>query len=186
MEKIGLINKIVRNIDEAWGAYQLLEESPAMQKRNEALTETLSLLKAVKAEKDIKLVLGVEEMLLTQELAVYSNSAEQQNSVNTAIGQLQDARRSLDVVQEHANYQSATATYPGSQKEAGLPIDSFRSFLKSHSTRLTNRMTAQLSVPEKNVLRQRKDNLGMIKEVYMTMQREALGLTTAKEKGLER
>lgn len=186
MEKTGLINKIVRNMDEAWGAYQLLEESPAMQKRNEALSETLSLLKAMKVEKDIKLALGVEEMLLTQELAVYANSAEQHNSVNTAIAQLQDARRSLGVVQEHAHYQSATATYPESQKEAGLPIDSFRSFLKSHSTRLTNRMTAQLSVPEKNVLRQRKDNLGMIKEVYTAMQKEALGLVSAKAKGVDR
>jgi hypothetical protein len=48
-------------------------------------------------------------------------------------------------------------------------------------------MTGQISVPEKNILRQRKENLGMVREVYIFMQREALGLPAPeKSKGLER
>lgn len=186
MEKTGLIVKLGQNIDQSWDAYQLVNESQEVKKHNEVLSDTLTTLKTIKLTKDLKLALGAEEMLLRQELAVYSNSPEQSNSITKAIEQLQGAKQSLNVVQDHESYQSATATYSSSRKEAGLPIDSFRDFLKSHSTRLTNRMTGQLSVPEKNILRQRKENLGMVKEVYVAMQREALGLSPVNNKTIER
>lgn len=121
-----------------------------------------------------------------QELKNYSNSPEESNSIKTALVQLKEAKNSLDIVQDPQVYQGATATYSGKRKEAGLPLDSFREFLKSHSTRLGNRMASPLSVPEKNILRQRKENLNMVKEVYVVMQRDALGLEApAKSKGLQ-
>lgn len=176
MEKIGLINDIARNLDVGWIGDKDLEASLAMQKRNATLSERLILLKEVKAAKDINVALGVEEMLLRQELTRYANSPEQRNSISTAIQQLQEAKQSLSVVQDHKGYQAATATYSGKKKEGGLPLDSFREFLKSHNTRLTNRMTSPLSMPDKSILRQRKEILGIVKEVYIGMQRKALGM----------
>ncbi len=186
MEKTGLIDKVIDNMSRSWRSYQLVNESKEVKEHDAVLAETLSLLKDVKGSKNLNVALGAEEMLLRQEQAVYANSPEQHNSIITAVKQLQEAKQSLAVVANPKAYQAATATYPSSRKEAGLPIDSFRDFLKSHSTRLTNRMTAQLSVPEKNILRQRKDNLGMIREVYIAMQREALGLMSSKNRTIER
>lgn len=98
--------------------------------------------------------------------------------------QFQEAKKSLAVVHDPKGYQDATATYSGKRKESGLPIDSFREFLKSHNTRLTNLMKSQLSVPEKSILRQRKEILGMVKEGYMGLQRKSLGIEApAKDRG---
>ncbi|WP_211226305.1 hypothetical protein [Desulfomicrobium escambiense] len=52
----------------------------------------------------------------------------------------------------------------------------------SHTARLTNRLKGTASVSEKNILRQRKDNLKPSTERYMEMQREALRM--GMEQGL--
>ncbi|MDR2893457.1 MAG: hypothetical protein LBV80_10310 [Deltaproteobacteria bacterium] len=187
MEKIGLIDEITRNLDRGWEIYEDLEKSLPMQKRTDNLSRTLSLLKDVKATRDLNLALGVEEMMLRQELASYINSPEQYKSVFGAIAQLQEAKNSLEVIKNPQIYQQGTKTYSGKDKEAGLPLDSFRKFIKSHSTRFSNSMKSMLSVPEKNILRQRQENLGMVRDVYIGLQREALGLPAPeKSKGLER
>ena len=186
MEKTGLIAKLSQNMDQSWDAHVLVNESPEVKKRNTVLAETLATLKEIKSAKDIKLALGVEEMMLRQELAVYANSPEEATSVTKALEQVQEARASMKVVNDHEAYKRAAETYAGKRLEAGLPKDSFRDFLKSHVTRLNNRMTSNISVPEKNIIRQRKENLGMMREVYIGMQQEALGITPAKKKGLER
>lgn len=187
MEKTGLIDDIVQSLDATWEVNKDLAASPAMKARNQSINETLSLLKEVKATKNLTLALGVEELFLRQELATYANSPEQHNSVNMAIKQLQEAKKSLAVVHNHEAYQAVAETYSPKRKEAGLPIDSFREFLKSHNARLTNLMKGPLSVPEKNILRQRKEILGMVREVYMGMQRNALGIEApAKDRGLGR
>lgn len=186
MEKIGLIAKLGDNLNQGWDAYLLVNESREVKKRNEILGDTLATLKTITSTKDIKLALGVEEMMLRQELTTYANSPEEANSVTKALEQVQEARQSFKVVEDHKAYKTAANTYPNARKEAGLPVDAFRTFLKSHSTRLTNRMTSNISVPEKNIIRQRKENLAMMRDVYIGMQREALGLVPAKEKGIER
>ncbi len=176
MEKIGLVSKLTSNLNLGWESYQDVQTSVETQNHNAILQDTLGLLKAIKATKDTPLALGVEEMMLRQELTLYANSPEETNSIKKALEQLQEARKSFAVVHNHEVYQQATETYSSKQKEAGLPLDSCRQFLKSHSVRLTNRMASPLSVPEKNILRQRKELLGMVKEVYMGLQKEALGL----------
>ncbi len=169
MEKIGLVSRIIEKLDVGWEAYQDVQAALETQNRNKILQETLVLLKEVKGTKDIKLMLGVEDLMLRQELNVYANSPEETNSIKKALEQLQEARKSFAVVHDHKAYKNATETYSSKQKETGLPLDSFRQFLKSHSVRLTNRMASPLSVPEKNILRQRKELLGMVKEVYMDL-----------------
>lgn len=174
MEKTGLINRFLIQQDRNHEMYHLLHNSREAQNYNSGLQENISFLQEIKSAKDIMLFLGVEEIMLRQELAVYTNSPEQHNSITMAIEQLQDAKKSLNVVKTPEQYRIVAATYPANQKEAGLPVDSFRAFLKSHSTRLTNRMASALSVPEKNLLRQRKENLVAVKELYIALQREAL------------
>lgn len=124
-------------------------------------------------------------MLLHLELQNRANSPEETNSIKTAVLQLEEAQKSLAVVKDSAAYTAVAETYSSKRKEAGLPLDSFREFLKSHTTRLTNRLAGPLSVPEKNILRQRKENLRVVKELYVTMQRKALGMRQERSQGQE-
>jgi hypothetical protein len=52
--------------------------------------------------------------------------------------------------------------------------------LKSHTARLANRLAGKGSNVEKLIMRQRKENLTIIKERYVELQKKALGLP-AKE-----
>ena len=142
-------------------------------------------LKIIGTSKDIYTILESERISLELELIHYSNSPEERNSIKQALAQIIEAKSALSVVVDSATYLPATATYSGKRKENGLPLDAFREFLKSHTTRLTNRLAAPLSVPEKNILRQRKENLQVVKELYMELQRKALGLPSkTREQGL--
>ncbi len=149
MEKTGLIDSIALNINRRWRSHLLVNASKEMKEQNLVLSETLSLLKKVNAANNLHLALGVEEMMLRQELAAYANSPEQHNSVGMAINQLLEAKKSLAVVHDSKGYQTVAETYSPKRKEAGLPIDSFREFLKSHTARLSNQMKSRLSVSEK-------------------------------------
>lgn len=187
MDITGLINKTIALSNECWDAHQLLHETKENKQYGIILSELLQTLKDVGRHGDIPTLFVVEHMILSQERTRYANSPEEANSIKTALAQLEEAKSALSVVKNPDAYQTATATYSSKRMEAGLPLDAFREFLKSHSTRLTNRLTSPLSVPEKNILRQRKENLSVVKEIYMGLQREALGLPTLKkEQGLER
>ncbi|MDR2893660.1 MAG: hypothetical protein LBV80_11390 [Deltaproteobacteria bacterium] len=176
MDKIGLVNRFTDSLETVSEAYLLVHTSQEVKKYNAALDYTLKQLKDVKATKDIKLILSVEEIMLRQEQAAYVNSPEESTSVATALNQIQEARTPLSIVADHDNYKLVASALSSAKKEAGLPVDAFRDFLKSHLTRLNNRMTSNISVPEKNIVRQRQENLGMMREIYISMQHQALGL----------
>lgn len=175
MDKTGFVGKIAHNLERGWEAYQLVSSSKEALARDVLLAESLSLLKEIKSTEDIPLILGIEEIMLRQELALYANSQEQHNSITAALEQIQEAKSSFAIVQDAGKYQDATATYSKKRKPQGLPEDSFRIFLNSHSTRLNNRMASVLSGLEKDILRQRKENLAAVKKIYIALQRKALG-----------
>ncbi|GAB1253001.1 hypothetical protein [Desulfovibrio falkowii] len=141
-------------------------------------THLLLILKQINKDKDLLLLLAVEGLSLTQERELRANSPEEVNSINAAQLQLQEANNALNVVKDPSAYKAATETYSSKQREAGLPLDAFREFIKSHTTRLSNRLSAPLSVQEKNILRQRKENLRTAKDIYIALQRKALSLST--------
>ncbi len=176
MGKTGLMRELIDQLERNWESYCQLAESKEAQAHDAGLRATLQLLKESRADKDIKMALGIEMMLLHDELAKYANSPEEAGSIKAALEQLAEAQKSLAVIQEPQSYRAATATYSGKRMEAGLPLDSFREFLKSHVTRLSNRLAGPFSMLEKNILRQRKENLSMVKDAYITMQRNVLGL----------
>jgi hypothetical protein len=189
MAKTGFHNELLLKLERNYVAHQHLASTKEAAELHEGLAATLNLLKEVHKTHDLNIALDLEQIMLHQELERYANSKEESDSIAAGIKQIQEAKKSLNVVRDPQAYQTATETYSGKRKEAGLPIDSFREFLKSHSTRLSNRMAGQISVPEKNILRQRKENLGMAREVYIAMQREALGLgvpAPEKSQGRER
>lgn len=158
--------------------YILLEESAERQLRNAGLQSTLKLYKKIAATRDIAVLLTLERLALQQEIQFYANSAEEHNSIKTALQQLGDADNALLIVVDAESYRKAMTTYSSKRIENGLPLDGFREFIKSHTTRLTNRLAGQLSGPEKELLRQRKKNLHVAKEEYVILQKRALEVLT--------
>lgn len=176
MEKIGLLLELVGKANRDWENYCLLMSSQEQKAQNESLADTLVVLKKIQKSEDITILLGTEKFLLEQDHIKYANSAEETNSIATGLAQLANAQKALVIVNDAGAYQKATETYSDKRKESGLPLDAFREFIKSHNTRLANRLTSSLPVPQKNIIRQRKDNLHKAKELYITLQKQALGL----------
>jgi hypothetical protein len=81
----------------------------------------------------------------------------------------------LETVVDINAYRNAARTYPSKRKDAkGLPMDAFREFIRSHSTRLTNRLAGRIIQEEKDLIRQRKANLQKANQLYMALQTKAL------------
>lgn len=177
MAKTGWIKQLVDAGFRDRQTYKLLEASTERQVRDAGLQSTLELYKHIAAQRDITLLLTLERLALEQEREFYANSPEEHNSIKTALQQLDDAENALAIVAISEAYQKATTTYSSKRMESGLPLDGFREFIKSHTTRLSNRLAGQLSGPEKEIVRQRKVNLLVAKDVYVALQQQALART---------
>jgi hypothetical protein len=175
MARTGLTdNLLVAQLNATYDAHKLIEASAELQTLNMIHVKTVEILKDLSASRDIALLLSAEQLLLSQELSLYANSPEERNSITTALNQLKEAKNSLETVNDTAAYKKAASTYSARRKENGLPVDSFREFIKSHGARLSNRLAGRLTENEKEVLRQRKINLDAVREEYIALQQKAL------------
>jgi len=173
----GLTNKILAHLNRDWKARRQILESQPHKDQEKSLATTLKYLRKHAKERDIHTLLDNERVMIRHALKFDANSQEETQSLKTAAAQLEDAAKCLDVVcNDHKGYVASAETYPTKKKEAGLPLDAFRDFLKSHSARLLNRLAGKGSHSEKLLLRQRKENLSVVKECYVELQRKALGL----------
>lgn len=77
-------------------------------------------------------------------------------------------------------YRTSIEAAPARQREGEVPTDAFYEQVKRHCVWLGSRMATEPAIDEKNVLRQRKENLTSAKELYVAMQREALGIKEPK------
>ena len=181
MAKIGLFDRYNYRMVLDWEAYQQKENSLEAKMFQTGLTTTLGLLKEIGASKQTAIILLAEKATLAQELTTYANSVEMVNSIKPALEQLDEATGVLKLVQDRDAYAKTAQAFSAKRKQADLPLDAFREFILSHTARLTNRLKGTVSVSEKNILRQRKDNLKAANERYMELQREALGLEPQEE-----
>jgi predicted nucleotidyltransferase len=177
MATTGWRDRIAAAVSRDLSAYKLLDASKERQALDTALSKTLALYKEMESVRDIPVLLAAERLILTHELHNFANSPEDHNSIQTALNQLADAEKAMNIVMLSDAYQKATDTYAAKRMENGLPQDGFREFIKSHVTRLTNRLAGQLSGSEKEILRQRKANLLAARDAYIALQRKALKST---------
>jgi hypothetical protein len=185
MEKTGLLLKAADRANRDWESYHQKESTPEALSYQEGLNKTLELLQDVGKSNLPEVVLAVEKVFLLQEKETYANSSEMVNSIKPALADMDSAYAALELVSgDHQAYQKAATTYSGKHLSAGLPLDAFREFVKSHKARLTNRLRSVSSVPEKNILRQRKENLISANKCYITLQRHALGIEKEMEREL--
>jgi hypothetical protein len=173
----GLTTDLLEHLNRNLTTRERVIKSPAQKAHDAGIMKTVNYLRQQAKERNIASMLNDERLMLTHSLNFDANSPEEKNSLQAAIDQLDESRRSfaaLTTAQEA--YKKMADTYSSKKKEAGLPLDAARDFFKSHSTRLSNILSGKTSHFEKILVRQRKDNLQAMRVGYIEIQLETLGI----------
>ncbi|MDR1922306.1 MAG: hypothetical protein LBS31_11280 [Candidatus Adiutrix sp.] len=187
----GLIDECLLHLSRDLEAKTQTPESPQYknQEKSARPRHTLIFLRRVAQTRDIHVLLDVERLALEHTLKYDTNSPEEKQSVTVALDQLDTCRKCFDSLMNNpAGYrENVDPTYSSKAREAGLPLDAAKEFFKSHATRLTNNLVSKASHVEKLLLRQRKENVAVMRECYAELQQKALGIASPKKsKGLSR
>ncbi len=174
----GLIDECLSHLNRDLEAKAHLLASQAYRNQAGSIYETLDFLREVAGTRDIRLLLDVERLILKHSLQYDTNSPEEKHSVKVALEQLETCLTCLDSLTRNPDgyRESVEPTYSPKAREAGLPLDAAREFFRSHATRLANNLVSKASTLEKTILRQRKDNVAVMRDCYAELQRSALGL----------
>lgn len=179
----GSTNKLLDHLNHNLSSRERVKKSPVQKAHDAGLMKTVNLLRQHAKDKDIGSMLDDERLMLTHSLKFDANSTEEKNSLKTAIEQLDESRSCFDsLTSDPEAYKQNEKTFPSKKKEAGLPLDATREFFRSHTTRLTNILTGKTPHFEKLLVRQRKENLNIIKDAYVALQRTALGIESPQKK----
>jgi hypothetical protein len=142
------------------------------------IAEASSTFKKAQATTDPQILILVEYTFISQELQLCpENDKDTLNSLTAAVQGFDDAFLALEVVENSISYKEAEKTYPHHKdyRVSGFPNDSFHVACKSHKTRLQNILRAPGIDPiEKDLLKQRIDNLSTAQIGYINKQKKVL------------
>ncbi len=171
-----------------WRTREQIIKSDVQKAHDTGVAETLAYLQEVAQERNFVKLLSNERLMLMHTLKFDANSPEEVKSLEAAVVQLDESINCFNAMSEDpAAYKKMEATYSSKKKEAGLPLDAARDFFRSHATRLTNSLAAKGSHSDKQIIRQRKENLKVIQECYIELQQKTLGKKPpGKKQGLSR
>lgn len=184
----GSKSKLLNHLNRNYTDHDVLLKSQEQKNYDAGIMTTVNHLRQQAKERNVGSMLDDERLMLTHSLKFDANSQEEKNSLKAAIEQLDESRSCFEsLTTDPEAYKKNEKTYPSKKKEAGLPLDAARDFFKSHTTRLTNILTGKSSHYEKVLVRQRKENLNIVKDAYVELQRKALGIESPqKNKGVGR
>jgi hypothetical protein len=141
------------------------------------LNSSTELFKEISVLKNIDVITQSELLFVKQELSV-ATSPDVLSSLKNAENDLLDSLKSLEVLKQadkYRKYAANTHSSANSKTVQGLPKDVFHTACASHITRLNNSLKNTTMIPEdRELIRQRKRNMIVIREIYKEMQREAL------------
>lgn len=158
--------------------HRKMRESKEGKAFTSSLPITLGLLKKIGKSKDVDLIARSEASLLKLELqTIGAQDPSVIPSLKAAILDLDEVKKSLETVRNPVLYQAAETTHHRKKKTSGFVQDGCHDAINSHITRLGNNGRAiGISVPEKNILTQRQENMRICKKLYIELQYKALGI----------
>ena len=131
---------------------------------------------------DLDRILGVEEIILQNDLQRHANSRAMRTSLETSLSEHAVATRMLDRVRDTAEYRKIDATFSLPRNRIrGVPRDEARQFFRSHAARLLNQDKSRLDESEKRVLDKRRLNMRHAEKLYTALQERALGVEADRE-----
>ncbi len=185
----GLIAECLLHLSSNFEAKTQTLDSPQYKNQEKTTSDVLAFLQKIAQSRNIHLLLDVERLVMEHSLQYDTNSPEERQSVKVALEQLDMCKKCLhSLAHNPAGYrESVDPTYSNKTREAGLPLDAARQFFKSHTTRLTNNLVSKASHVEKLLLRQRKENVAVMRDCYVELQQKALNIApVAKSRGHSR
>lgn len=156
---------------------EALAVSREMRAHNRAQKERREILRRIGQGGAIEEILAAEKALLQRDLELYANKSafkQERDSINVALKQFEDAERCLKTVYDPVRYQAVWDAYAYTKKVAGLPVDCFRGFIRSHRARMSNWLSARGNEADKLLFEQRQENLSVVLRLYADLQRKAL------------
>lgn len=183
------LNLLVSLNEFDWAQRKQVQQTKEYQEQLTGQTMLLGEFKKIGSSGDMKLIVKSEQLVSEQELQLYGHEDKTiLPTLSAAVKDFEVINNALKVVQSPEAYQAAASTYHSKRKVHGVVADGCHEAMNGHITRLGNRMSAVgVSVPEKNILRQRQGNMRKAKEIYIGLQRQALGLPALeKDVGLGR
>jgi hypothetical protein len=183
MEKTGYYREILARTVVNWASLEDVLKSAPWAAHVEGLDATAKLFEDIGASGDIELMINAEELYLIRERDVYGQEDPTVlPSLKAALADFAVIKSSLSTVRSPEQYQTAATTYHDKDKRQGIVIDGCHRAIGSHLARLGNRLSAVgLPLPEKAILRQRRDNLQKARTLYADLQRRALGDLAVEE-----
>ena len=168
-----------------------IEQSEHWQDRDTIRHDKIEFLKDLGNSGDIDAILEAERDMLKFTLELKLNHKKQRQSIEAALSEINQAFKMLERVRDPERYQETDQVH-GSKKKRdkrnALPMDDARNFFDAHSARFTNMNKSEMTVTEKRVIDIRQKNIRLAKDLYIDLQRHALGVALieqAKSAGIE-
>ena len=183
MDQTGLLNNILTGayrIDDGRKGFAIHGKERAGRLSYESgIALAMATFQEAQRSGNLQTIILAEITFLRQELQFCAeNDVNSRNSLTSAIQSLRDALRSLEVVENAAEYKIAEKTYLTDPKKRmhGFPMDAFHQACSAHQTRLRNILRAPgIEMLEKALLEQRAVNMKAAQNVYVEKQKKALG-----------
>ena len=151
--------------------------SPQGQKRDNASRQGLAIFKEAAETKDPHIMVAVERAFNQTELDQFADSPDMRNSLLIGIRELEIIETYLGYVKDPTKYKIINEACMRKKNRIGnLPNDEARQCLRSHAARLKNLDTSRMDKPERDILEQRRKNIKIAEDAYITLQKTALDI----------
>ena len=134
---------------------------------------------------DVDRILGVEKIVLQNELQRHANSQAMRTSLEASLAEHAVAAGMLETVRDPGAYRQVNAAHRLPRNRiGGVPRDEARQFFRSHAARLLNLDKSRLDESEKRVLDKRRLNMRHAEKLYAALQERALGIEADRDQGM--
>ena len=175
--KAELVGEIEAFLHASQVAIREVNVSSQGQKRDKIAHSGLEIFKKAAETKDPHIIVAVEKAFDQTELDQFADSPDMRNSLRQGIRDLEIIETYLGYIKDPAKYKIINEACMRNKNRIGnLPNDEARQCLRSHAARLKNLDTSRMDKPERDILEQRRKNIKIAEDVYITLQKTALDI----------
>ena len=181
---IGEVNRLLNTEMSATVRYRKTRSSVPAKSMVKARLDILSPLREAARLRDIDLLLDIEWAFMRLELEHIAHARKNISSLSAGLQQIEAAVTMLGYVRDPDKYREIASYYTLSQdlvRHLNLPKDAAHKFFGSHRTRLDNMETGPLEEEQTVLLNVRRANVRLAWELYIDLQRRALGASEVHE-----
>ena len=154
-----------------------LREQGLLKVLEDAQGRQLDNLREIGESGDIDAILVAERQILENELEHHADSKDMRTSLTNGLNELDLAMDELRKVRDPAVYRAIDEEnrWPKRRDSKGLPKDQARLFFASHGTPIISLRKSRTLGLEKPVFTARRKSIDISRDLYMALQRNALG-----------